>query len=185
MSQRVLIDRTRMELVLLRLAHQLLEHHPQLENCCLVGIQPRGVLLARRVRDVLNRLYPDLKLPYAELDVTFHRDDLRRSSTPIVPESTHVPPDFTTEDRVVILVDDVLYTGRTVQAALAAILAFGRPRSTELLVLVDRRRKRELPIEAHYVGVAVDTLDHERVLVRWPDNPAETNLVVIQSQHHV
>ncbi len=185
MSQRVLIDRRRMELTLLRLAHQLLEHHPRLAGCCMVGIQPRGVFLARRLRDVLARLYPDFELPYAELDVTFHRDDLRRSSTPIVPESTHVPPGFSTEDRVVVLVDDVLYTGRTVQAALSAILAFGRPRSTELLVLVDRRRKRELPIEAHYVGIAVDTLDHERVLVRWPDNPDETDLVVIQSQRHV
>lgn len=181
MAQRVLIDNERVDIVLLRLVHQLLEVHPDMADCCLVGIQPRGVFLARRLRDVLTQLYPTLRLPYAELDVTFHRDDLRHSHTPIVPETTRVDPNFSTEDRHVILIDDVLYTGRTIRAALTAILAFGRPRSTELLVLVDRRRKRELPIEAHYVGVAVDTLDHERVLVRWNESQ-ETDLVVIQSQ---
>jgi pyrimidine operon attenuation protein/uracil phosphoribosyltransferase len=153
-----------LDVTLLRLCHELIENHKNFEESAIIAVQPRGVYLGRRIHSLLGTLLPEIQIPYGELDVTFFRDDFRRGDGPLHPNATHI--DFVTEQKRIILVDDVLYTGRTIRAALDAMLAFGRPNSVELLVLVDRKRKRELPIEAVYRGIEVDTLDHEKVLVR-------------------
>jgi pyrimidine operon attenuation protein/uracil phosphoribosyltransferase len=153
-----------LNVTLLRLCHQLIEHHVDFKNTVLLAIQPRGVYLGRRVHALLQGLLPDMALPYGELDVTFFRDDVRRHASPLLANATKV--DFLVEGKRVILVDDVLYTGRTIRAALDAMLAFGRPASVELLVLVDRKRQRELPVEAMYTGISIDVLPAEKVIVR-------------------
>lgn len=147
-----------------RLCHELLENHKDFSDTVILGIQPRGIFLAKRIYEMLGDLLPNVNIPYGELDVTFFRDDFRKHESPLQASSTTV--DFSIENKRVILVDDVLYTGRTVRAALDAMLAFGRPSDVQLLVLVDRRQKRQLPIEPIYVGIAVDTMDAEKVIVR-------------------
>jgi len=165
--ERQLIDAERMRLTLQRMAMEVLENHPGLHNLCLIGIQPRGVPLAFRMQQLLQSQEPGLAVPAGTLDVTFHRDDILRRAEPLIPKSTDVP--FSLEGKHILLTDDVLYTGRTVRAALDALLQFGRPRNVELLVLVDRIRRREVPIEARYYGIKIDTLDSERVTVDWQE----------------
>lgn len=160
-----LIDSTQFSLIVDRLAHELLENHRSFENTVLLGIQPRGVYLAQRIQKKLESLLPNVDLRCGDLDITFFRDDFRRREKPLQANTTKI--DFVIEDQNVVLVDDVLYTGRTIRAAMDAMLSFGRPRSVELMVLIDRRFSRELPIEPQYVGKAVDSLDHQRVRVTW------------------
>lgn len=159
-----ILDAGKLEVTLRRLCRHLIENHRDFSNSAIIGIQPRGVLLSRRIHQLLQEMIPGLSVPYGELDVTFHRDDQRLHQAPLKANATSI--NFLVEGKKVILVDDVLYTGRTVRAALDAMLAFGRPALVELLVLVDRNRKRELPVEAAYVGVRVDSLDNEKVIVR-------------------
>lgn len=163
-----------LDVTLLRLCHQLIENHIDFKNSAILAIQPRGVFLGRRIHALLQQLKPDADLPYGELDVTFFRDDFRRQSAPLRANSTQV--DFLIEKKQVILVDDVLYTGRTIRAALDAMLAFGRPDSVELLVLVDRKRQRELPVEALYKGITVDALESEKVIVRLKESGGEDSV---------
>lgn len=152
----------KLQVSLLRLCYQVLERHPGLENMAVLAMQPRGVFLGRRVMQLLNSLAPDAVVPYGELDVTFFRDDFRRGGI-LQPNQTRI--DFLIEDRHVLLVDDVLYTGRSTRAAMDAMLAYGRPRTVELMVLVDRIHRRELPVEAGYTGLKVDSIESERVVV--------------------
>lgn len=161
---RALFAPGQLDVTLQRLTHQLIENHLDFARTCLLGIQPRGVHLSRRIRDLLTG--HDLQVPYGELDATFHRDDFRERG-PLMPNTTTI--DFVIDDLNVILIDDVLYTGRTVRAALDAMLAYGRPRNVELLVLVDRKRKRDLPIYADYIGAEADTLDSEYIHVQWAE----------------
>lgn len=161
------LDGQRLALVLRRLALEVAEHHPGPEAVQIIALQPRGVHMGRRMRSIIQEALPTQTLNYGELDVTFHRDDYRHGPQPLLPTPTQI--DFTVEGQKVILVDDVLYTGRTVRAALDALLAYGRPAAVELMVLIDRRFHRELPIECHYRGVTVDTLNQERVLVHWQE----------------
>ncbi|MCE3006815.1 MAG: bifunctional pyr operon transcriptional regulator/uracil phosphoribosyltransferase PyrR [Bacteroidetes bacterium] len=167
-ERRELYRAEKMQIMFHRMAYEMLERHPQLAGCCLIGIQPRGVHFGRRMARLLQQLSGRADVPYGELDVTFYRDDFRRSQSPLLPNATRV--DFIIEGRQVILLDDVLYTGRTVRAALDAMLAFGRPVGVELAVLVDRSRLRQLPIQADYAGIQVDTLERERVKVSWQEN---------------
>lgn len=153
----------KLNITLHRLAHQLIEHYEDFSNTVLIGLQPRGVFLSRRMCEILCELLPTVNIPYGELDVTFFRDDFRRRPAPLQPNQTRI--DFLIEGKRVILIDDVLYTGRTIRAAMDGMLAYGRPLSVELLVLVDRKHKRELPVEASYVGITVDTIKTEKVLV--------------------
>lgn len=159
-----------------RLCHEVIENHGRFDQTVMLAIQPRGVFLGRRIRDLMQALVPEASIPYGELDVTFFRDDFRRQAKPLLANQTQV--DFLIEGKKVLLIDDVLYTGRTIRAAMDAMLAFGRPAQVELLVLVDRRRKRELPVEAKYTGIPIDTLDSEKVLVRLREGGFEDSISI-------
>ncbi len=162
MQKKLILDSTLLDITVNRLCQELLENHRNFEDSVLLGLQPRGIHLAELIRERLQKeLGTDIPLGY--LDTTFHRDDFRRRETPVQANATRVP--FIIEDKNVILIDDVLYTGRSVRAALDAMISFGRPKKVELLVLVNRRYSRQLPIEADYIGRNVNTMDSQRVLV--------------------
>ena len=163
-------------LTVTRLCHQLIEDHGDLEGVALIGLQPRGVLLARRLRIELKKIIGKELLAYGELDITFHRDDFRHRATPPTPSTTAL--DFDLDERKVVLVDDVLFTGRTIRAGLDALLSFGRPASVQLLVLVDRRFSRELPIQPDYVGKWVDSIGDQRVTVEWKESDGQDRVLL-------
>jgi pyrimidine operon attenuation protein / uracil phosphoribosyltransferase len=166
MSRRLILDAASLHITFSRLCQQLLENHQGFEDTVLLGLQPRGGFPGKRIQEQLEAVLQK-KIPYGLLDATFYRDDFRRREKPLQPNTTHVP--FLIEDKNVILVDDVLFTGRTVRAALDAMTAFGRPRKVELLVLIDRRYSREVPVEATYVGKQVDSILSQRVLAEWQE----------------
>lgn len=180
LRSRDILTEPKLDVILQRMLHQVLERHPQLDRLCLIGLQPRGVFLARRLRETLLEAKPGAPFYYGELDATFHRDDFRRGERVLIPAETRM--DFLVEGKEVILIDDVLYTGRTVRAALSALLEFGRADEVELLVLVDRRRRRDLPIKADYVGVAIDTMPWEHVEVDLPEEGPRAVRIEAQSE---
>jgi len=164
MRKRLILDSHQLEITINRLCQQLIENHQDFADSVILGLQPRGVHLAEMIKEKLQKsLKKDIKLGY--LDTTFYRDDFRRRETPAIAKSTKV--DFIIEEKNVVLVDDVLFTGRSVRAALDAMMAFGRPQKVELLVLVNRKYSRELPIEPDYIGKDVNTIESQRVLVEW------------------
>jgi len=157
-----------------RLAHQVLENHLGLENTVLIGIQPRGIFLSDRIVTELRSLIPEEKVRYGKLDITFYRDDIRRELK--IANATNIP--FSTENKDIILIDDVLWTGRTIRSALDAVLDFGRPARVELCVLIDRRFSREFPIQADYIGRSIDTFPSQKVFVRWKENQGTDEVVL-------
>jgi len=157
-----------------RLAHQVLENHLGLENTVLIGIQPRGIFLSDRIVNELRSLLPEEKIRYGKLDITFYRDDIRRELK--IANATNIP--FSTENKDIILIDDVLWTGRTIRSALDALLDFGRPARVELCVLIDRRFSREFPIQADYIGRSIDTFPSQKVFVRWKENQGTDEVVL-------
>jgi pyrimidine operon attenuation protein/uracil phosphoribosyltransferase len=173
MQQRRILDSQQLEITLSRLSQQLIENHDTFEDSVMLGLQPRGIFLAERLKQRIRQM-THTEVPLGYLDATFYRDDFRRRETPLKPNTTHVP--FIIEDKNVILIDDVLFTGRTVRAALDAMTAFGRPRRVELLTLIDRKYSRDLPIEPNYVGKHVDSIFSQRVLVQWKEqgNPEDS-----------
>jgi pyrimidine operon attenuation protein/uracil phosphoribosyltransferase len=156
------------------LAHQVLENHLGLENTVLIGIQPRGIFLSDRIVNELRSLIPEEKVRYGKLDITFYRDDIRRELK--IANATNIP--FSTENKDIILIDDVLWTGRTIRSALDALLDFGRPARVELCVLIDRRFSREFPIQADYIGRSIDTFPSQKVFVRWKENQGTDEVVL-------
>ncbi|CAN5339668.1 bifunctional pyr operon transcriptional regulator/uracil phosphoribosyltransferase PyrR [soil metagenome] len=168
MQPRVILNTPQFALTIDRLCYQLIENHSDFTNTVVIGIQPRGIFLSNRINERLKVLQPGLQLAYGKLDNTFYRDDFRRREKPLEASATEL--DFVNvEGKRVILVDDVLYTGRTIRAAMDALLDFGRPKQVELLVLIDRRYTRHLPIEANYVGKKIDSIASEIVRVEWHD----------------
>lgn len=165
---RIILSEQKLNLVLDRLTHQLLEHHGDFSDTCLIGIQPRGKPLSDRIVHRLGTLGKLHNLHYGLLDITFHRDDFRTRHEPLKASVTKI--DFLVDNKKVILIDDVLYTGRTIQAAISALQHFGRPEKIELLVLIDRRFNRDLPIQSDYAGMAVDALDQAYVKVEWQED---------------
>jgi pyrimidine operon attenuation protein / uracil phosphoribosyltransferase len=164
------------DLTIERLCYQLLEDYGNFSNTCLVGIQTGGVALAERLQQKMAsimRASPDFSsgggtpLPLGKLDITFYRDDFRTSKKPLAANSNDMP--FVVENQRVILVDDVLYTGRSVQAAMTALNHYGRPESVRLLVMVDRRFNRQVPVRPDYVGIVMDALDEAYVRVEWKE----------------
>lgn len=178
MKQSVLLDAPKFQITIQRLCRQLIENHEGFSNTVIIGIQPRGIFLGKRIRKELQAIMPDSIVDYGELDITFFRDDFRREgSEPLVPSSTNI--DFIVEGKNVILVDDVLWTGRTIRSAMDALQAFGRPAKIELLVLVDRRFSRQLPIEPDYIGIQVDSIDSQRVIVSWDEADGKDRIVLL------
>ncbi len=170
---RIILKHPRFNLTLQRLAHQLIENYGNFSDTCIIGIQPRGVELSDRIYTLITELIPGHQAKYGKLDITFYRDDFRLRKAL---KANETEMDFVVEDQKVILVDDVLYTGRTIQAALTALNHFGRPSHVDLLVLIDRRFNREIPISADYVGFTVDAVDEAHVVVDWELNPVKNEV---------
>ena len=150
-----------------RLCYQLIENHNDFTNSALVGLQPNGVYLANRLKQELE-IITKKSILTGFLDITFYRDDFRRNDTPLIPSVTNI--DFSLENKKVVLIDDVLFTGRTVRSGLDAVMDYGRPSKVELLALIERRFTRHIPIRADYIGNSIDSLQSERVKVTWKEN---------------
>ncbi len=164
MQKKLILDQDLLDITISRLCYQLIESHNDFSNSAIIGLQPRGKFVADRIKSKLETLVKS-KVPIGYLDTTFHRDDFRRRDTPKKANETTIP--FLIEDKKIVLVDDVLYTGRSVRAALDAMISFGRPSSVELLVLIDRKYTRDLPIQPNYIGKSVNTMQSQRVVVEW------------------
>lgn len=162
---RTILTKEQLDITIKRLANQILENIADAGDVVLIGIQPRGVFLSDRIITDIKKEFPAEaeKIKYGKLDITFYRDDVRDELH--TANETEIP--FSIENKNVILVDDVLYKGRTVRAALDALLTFGRPNTVELCVLIDRRFSRELPIQPDYCGKAIDSINSQKVKVEW------------------
>jgi pyrimidine operon attenuation protein/uracil phosphoribosyltransferase len=158
-----------------RLSHQLLENHLHYDNLVIIGIQPRGIFFSDRIVEQINRQISPQKIKYGKLDNTFYRDDVRQGLHTL--NQTDIP--FSVENKTVILVDDVLYTGRTIRASMDALLAFGRPAKVELCILIDRRFSREFPIQADFVGRSIDTIITQKVKVLWQERDGTEEVVLL------
>ena len=178
MGQKVLLSAKEINIILHRLACQLLENHLDFKDTVLIGIQPRGVFLATRLTQILKSEYGVGQIQTGFLDITFYRDDFRRGDKVLEANKTAI--DFLVEDKKVVLIDDVLYTGRSIRAALTAIQSFGRPSEIELLTLIDRRFSRHLPIQPNYRGRQVDAINDERVNVLWAENEGDDVVYLVQ-----
>ncbi|MDQ7918206.1 bifunctional pyr operon transcriptional regulator/uracil phosphoribosyltransferase PyrR [Mesonia sp. MT50] len=178
MSQKLLLNAKEIEIILHRLACQLLEKHSDFSETVLVGIQPRGIFLANRIQKILMEDYGLPEVKTGKLDITFYRDDFRRTGKTLEANKTKI--DFLVEDKNVVFIDDVLFTGRSIRAALTAIQSFGRPKEIELLTLIDRRFSRHLPIQPDYNGRQVDAINDEKVLVNWVDNADEDSVYLVK-----
>jgi len=179
MQNLTLLDGPKFQITIQRLCRQLIENHNDFSDSVILGIQPRGPLLAKRIAAELKTILPEAAIFSGDLDITFFRDDFRRRENPLVPNQTRI--NFIIENKKVILADDVLWTGRTIRAAMDAMLAFGRPQKVELLVLVDRRYSRQLPIEPDYIGIQVDSVASQKVIVSWKETD-EADKVVLLSE---
>lgn len=174
MKPRVLLENKQLEVTLTRLCYQLIEVHNDFSNTVIIGLQPRGIYLAHRIHKLLEGILKK-KINCGDLDTTFYRDDFRKKE--LKPNKTNI--DFIIEDKNVILIDDVLYTGRTIRAGLDAMLAFGRPNDVELLVLVDRRFSRHVPIQAKYIGLIIDSIETQNVKVDWKELDGKDRVTLI------
>jgi pyrimidine operon attenuation protein/uracil phosphoribosyltransferase len=179
MSQKVLLNAKAINIILHRLACQLIEKHNDFTDTVLIGIQPRGKYLANRLVALLEQDYKIKNVQLGHLDITFYRDDFRRSDKPLEAKSTEM--DCVVENKNVVFIDDVLYTGRSIRAALTAIQSFGRPKEIELLTLIDRRFSRHLPIQPDYRGRQVDAINEEKVIVNWTENDGEDSVYLINN----
>ena len=171
MTQKVLLNSKEVYIILHRLACQLIEKHLDFKDTVLIGIQPRGTFLAERLKKILENEYNTPEIKLGLLDITFFRDDFRRTDKPLEANETKI--NFIVENKKVIFIDDVLFTGRSIRSALTAIQSFGRPSEIELLVLIDRRFSRNLPIQPDYRGRQVDAINNEKVKVEWSENNSE------------
>jgi len=171
MRKRIL-DSQLLEITISRLCQQLIENHGNFEDSVIIGLQPRGIFLANRIKSKLEEIL-NTSISIGYLDTTFYRDDFRRRDTPKKANATNIS--FIIENKKVILIDDVLFTGRSIRASLDAMIAFGRPQNVELLVLINRRYSRQLPIEPKYVGKNVNTIESQVVLVEWKEQGKKTD----------
>ena len=174
MKSRVLLENKQLDVTLNRLCYQLIEVHNDFSNSVIIGLQPRGIYLAHRLQVLLEKILKT-KINCGDLDITFYRDDFRKKE--LKPNKTNI--DFIIEDKNVILIDDVLFTGRTIRAGLDAMLAFGRPNDVELLVLVDRRFSRHVPIQAKYIGLIIDSIETQNVKVDWKETDGKDCVTLI------
>jgi pyrimidine operon attenuation protein/uracil phosphoribosyltransferase len=162
-------------LTIQRLSHQLLENHLSFQDLVIIGIQPRGIYFSDRIVQQINEQIKPAKITYGKLDNTFYRDDVRQGLHTL----NQTDMLFSVENKTVILVDDVLYTGRTIRASMDALLTFGRPAKVELCILIDRRFSREVPIQADFVGRSIDTIITQRVKVLWKERDGKEEVVLL------
>ena len=178
-GERQILSQNDMQITIERLCQQLIEHHGDFKNTVIIGVQPRGIFLSNRIITKLKQLLNTTRLESGSLDISFYRDDLRRREEPIVPEVMDM--NLSLESKNVVLIDDVLFTGRSIRSAIDALMAFGRPNSVELLTLIDRRFSRELPIQPNYVGRTIDAIDSERVIVEWKEVNGKDRILMVKS----
>ena len=178
MPKKVLLDSKKIDIILNRLVCQLVENHKDFNNTVLIGLQPRGTFLIEKILEIFKKKYPTILINSGILDFTFFRDDFRRSEKTLKASSTQI--NFSIENKNVVLIDDVLFTGRSIKAAMSSMDSYGRPNSIELLVLIDRRYKREIPIQANYCGAKIDTFKGDKVNVVWNEN-SKKNIIYIEN----
>jgi len=169
-----ILTEPQLEITIKRLAHQVLENHVDLTNTVVIGLQPRGIYLSDRIVDEIKKETDSDKIQYGKLDITFYRDDIRKELH--IANRTDIP--FSIEGKNVILIDDVLYTGRTIRAALDALLDFGRPEKVELCVLIDRRFSRQLPIQPDYIGKSIDSILSQKIKVYWKIKDGKEEVII-------
>lgn len=172
---KTVITAEQVNLTVKRLAHQVLENHIHLQNTVLIGLQPRGIYLSDRIVKEISAEDNSINIKYGKLDITFYRDDIRKELH--VPNKTAI--NFSIEEKNVVLIDDVLYTGRTIRAALDALMDFGRPSKVELMVLIDRRYSRQLPIQPDYTGKSIDSIITQKVKVLWREKDGNDEVILI------
>ncbi len=180
MQPKLLLDAHQINILLHRLACQLIENHNNFSNCVLIGLQPRGVMVLDRLNALLTNEYNIKQVQIGYLDITFFRDDFRRTEKPHAASSTQM--NVSIEGKSIVFIDDVLYTGRSIRAALTAIESYGRPKSIELLTFIDRRFSRDLPIQPDYVGRQVDSLQHDKVSVQWKNDTQEDAVFLLKDR---
>ena len=181
MAKKILLNEKEIRIILNRLACQLIENHQDFSNTILIGIQPRGIHLANRLVRILEEEYGIKNINLGKLDITFYRDDFRRRDEPLEANKTDIQ--FVVDNKNVVFIDDVLFSGRSIRAALTAIQTFGRPKNIELLVLIDRRFSRHLPIQPDYKGRQVDVIQDEKVRVAWKENDGEDAIYILNSEN--
>ncbi|MBS1687100.1 MAG: bifunctional pyr operon transcriptional regulator/uracil phosphoribosyltransferase PyrR [Bacteroidetes bacterium] len=173
---KTLLDHKQLDITLQRLAHQLVENHLTFQDTAIIGIQPRGIWMSGRIAELVRKITGQQNIDYGMLDITFYRDDVHQGDIH-VPSLTDI--NFSIENRNVVLIDDVLHTGRTIRSAMDALIDFGRPKKVELMVLIDRRFSRELPIQPDYAGRIVDTIITQKVKVYWAEKDQKDEVVLI------
>ena len=173
----ILFNNKRLEITINRLCQQLIENHKTFKNTVLIGLQPRGVYFLNRIKKNLEKnLKKEIRTGY--LDTTFYRDDFRSGDIPTAKE-TSIP--FIVDDKDVIIIDDVLFTGRTLRSAMEGIMNFGRPKKIELLVLVDRKFSRDVPIEPSYCGLKINTITSDRIEVNLTEQGFKEDNIMIEN----
>ncbi len=172
-----ILNQQQIHLTIKRLSNQIIENHPDLENVALIGLQPRGIFLSERIVTEVKSEINEVSFDYGKLDITFYRDDVRKELH--VANQTEIP--FSLEGKNVVLIDDVLFTGRTIRAALDALMDYGRPEKVELAVLIDRRYSRELPIQPNYTGRSIDSIISQKVKVLWQEKDGRDEVVLLDN----
>ena len=180
-EQRELLNKKEIEITIERLCQQLIENHYDFKDTVIVGVQPRGTFLSKRIINKLQSLIPTFTIQSGNVDISFYRDDLMRRDEPIVPEVMDI--NISLEGKNIVLIDDVLFTGRSIRSAIDALMTFGRPKSIELLTLIDRRFSRDLPIQPNYVGRTIDAIDSERVIVEWKEVNGKDRILMVKSDN--
>ena len=177
-DSRQILNNKQIDIIIRRLCHQLIENHQDFSNTVIVSLLPRGQQVANKIINKLEEITGN-QINRGELDISFYRDDLRRNTEPIVPHKMNM--DVSVDNKQVVIIDDVLYTGRSVRSAIDALMPFGRPKSIELLVLIDRRLSRHLPIQPDYVGKVIDSIDSEKVIVNIDEEDKNDNIIILKS----
>jgi len=171
---KTILSQSQLNITVKRLAHQIVENNLSKENLAIIGLQPRGIYFADRLVEAIRHDFPTLIFDYGTMDITFYRDDIRKELHHA--NETHIS--FSMEEKKVVLVDDVLYTGRTIRSAFDALLAYGRPAKVELCVLIDRRFSRQFPIQGDYIGKSIDSIVSQKVQVSWQANEGTDEVIL-------
>lgn len=178
MQAKEVVDQVTMKRALTRITYEIIERNHSIQDIVLVGIKTRGIYIASRIAERLKQL-EDIDIPVGELDITLYRDDKKENTEEPELHSSDIPVSL--EGKEVILIDDVLYTGRTIRAAMDAVMDFGRPRKISLAVLVDRGH-RELPIRADYVGKNIPTSRTEEILVEMQELDGQDRIMILKEE---